>query len=137
MEEGRCGNNTSEDTLDGIDFKTGVKITERAVGENKTDVQPHERTAPPKNKTHESADAPVFFNPVAIVNPDERKILHIVKNFEQRDAGKNVDDTVIAIPPEADARDDQRQLHWIGTLSLRPHSREVDQEQNRNRDGGQ
>ena len=105
MEQARCGNNASEDTLDRLDFKTGVEITERAVGENKTDVQPHQRTAPPKNKTHEPTDGAVLFHPVAIVNPDQGKVLHVMKNFEQRDAGENIGNAVIAVPPKAERGD--------------------------------
>src|SRR5947208_15188463 len=68
---------SGQHALDRLDLKAGIEIGERAVGENEPDVEPDQGTAAPENKPHESADAAVFFNPVAVINPDERKILHM------------------------------------------------------------
>ena len=130
MKKTRCRNHTGEHTLHRLDFEAGIEIREGTVGKNKPDVQPNQRTAPAENEAHEAADRAIFFNATAIVNPDQREILHIVKNLEQRDPGQNVGDAVIAIPPESDGRGQQRQLHRIGTFPFRPHPGKIEQEQN-------
>src|SRR5439155_25467429 len=74
---------------------------------------------------------------VTIVNPNEGEVLDIMKDFEQSNARQNIGDAIIAIPPEADARDEQSELNWIGTFSLYPHPGEVHQEKDRNSDRSQ
>src|SRR5438309_2751995 len=130
MKKTRCRHYAGEHTLHRLDFETGIEISEGTVGKNKPDVQPNQRTASSKNKTHEAADRAVLFHTAAIVNPDEREVLHIVKNLEQRDPRQNVGDGVIAVPPKSNTRDQQRQLDRIGTFPFRPHSREIEQNQN-------
>src|SRR5207249_1000617 len=87
--------------------------------------------AAPKDKTHESANGWILFYAGAIIDPDQRKILHVVKDFEERDTGKNIRHTVIAIPPESDAGPEQGQLHRIRPFSNHPHPDEIGEEQNR------
>src|SRR6266446_4981209 len=82
MKKTRRRHYTSEHTLYRLDFETGIEIAEGTVGKNKSDVQPNQRTAPSKNKPHEPADRAVFFYTAAIVNPDQREVLNIVKHFE-------------------------------------------------------
>src|SRR6266487_4385472 len=88
-----------EHTLHRLDFETGIEIPEGTIGKNKPDVQPNQRTAPAKDKAHEAADRAVLFHTAAIVNPDEREVLHIVKTPAYRDPRQNVVDGVIAVPP--------------------------------------
>src|SRR6266446_5457484 len=99
MEEARCRHHPGEYTLDCLDVDTLFKNPERAIGEDKSDVDTNQRTAPSKNKPHETANRAVLFHAIAIVDPDEREVLHIVKNFEQRDPSKNVGHAIIAVPP--------------------------------------
>ena len=82
-----------------------VEIRKRAVGENQADIEPNQRAAPPKYKAHEAADVAVLLHTIAVVNPDQREVLHVVKNFEQRNAHQNVRDQIIAVPPKRYARD--------------------------------
>src|SRR6266542_430325 len=97
MKKTRRRHYAGEHTLYRLDFETGIEIAKGTVGKNQPDVEPNQRTAPAKNKPHEAADRAVFFHAAAIVNPDQRKVLHIVKQFEQRDARKNVGDAVTAM----------------------------------------
>src|SRR5205085_4623713 len=82
-----------------------VQITDRAVGENKPDVESDECAASSKDKPHETANGAVFLDSVAVVNPYQGEVLDVVKNFEERDAGENVGHAIIAIPPKCDAGD--------------------------------
>ena len=45
----------------------------------------------------------VLLHSIAIVNPDEREVLDVMEDFEERDSGENVCDAVIAEPPKTDA----------------------------------
>jgi hypothetical protein len=45
-----------------------------------------------------------------------------VEDFEQGDPDKNVRDEIIAVPPKGDTRDEQSQLHGIGSLPYDPQS---------------
>ena len=74
-----------------IDFDPVAKKRERAIGEDEADVDADQGTAAAKNKPHEAAHRPVLFHTVAIVDPDERKVLHVVENFEERNPGENVE----------------------------------------------
>src|SRR3954468_16481509 len=100
MEEARSRDHAGENTLHRFDLEMRVKIRERAVGENQPDIEPDQRTAAPENKTHEPADGPVLLHAVAIINPDKRQILDVVKNFKESDASEDVGHAVVAIPPE-------------------------------------
>src|SRR5437867_11525451 len=102
-----------------------IEITDRAVGKNQPDIKPDQRPAPAKNKTHESADGAVFLDAVPVVNPNDREVLHVVKNFEERDAGENIGDAVVAIPPERDAGKKERDLHRILSTTRDPHPNKV------------
>src|SRR5438128_1464516 len=125
---------TSEDAFDRFYSEMGIEISKRAVGENQADVQSDERAASSKNKAHESADSAVFLHAVAIVDPDEREILHVVENFEERNANKNVRDAVIAVPPKGNGRDQQRRLYRVRPLAQVPHPAKMQDEKDRNCD---
>ena len=56
-----------------------------------------------------------------------------MKNFEQGDTGENVGHAVIAVPPERNAGDKERQLHRILSGSGNPHSHVIRQPKNRYR----
>ena len=62
----------------------------RAIGEDEADIKPNQRAAPSEHESHEPADVAVFLDTIAIVDPDERQVLHVVKNFKQRDADEDV-----------------------------------------------
>ena len=112
-----------------------LKYASDAVGENQPDIQPDQRTAASKDKPHEATDRAVLLDAIAIVDPDEREVLaHRERLRRARSRRGMLSDAVIAKPPKRDARDEQRELHRIGTLSHHPHPSEICQEQNRNRD---
>ena len=54
--------------------------------------------------------------------------MHIVKNFEERDPGKNVGHAIIAVPPKNNAGDEERELHRVRPFPRHPHSRKIYQE---------
>src|SRR5262249_1746286 len=99
------------------------------------DIEPDERAASSKHETHESADVAVLLHPVSVVDPDKREVLHVVKDFEQRNTYKNIGDEVIAVPPKRDAGNKQSHLHRVGPLPYDPHPPKMDEKQNRNCDG--
>src|SRR2546423_9840137 len=99
-----------------------IEITNRAVGKNETHIEPNKRTTAPKHETHETADRTVFLDAVPIINPDDRQVLRIVKDLEQCDAGKNVRDAVVTVPPKHDARCEECELDRIMPSAGDPHS---------------
>ena len=135
MEQRRSGNNAGKNALDCVDLQLRIKIGERAVGKNQAEIKTDERAAASKNKTHKSADILVFFDPVAVVNPNQREVLHVVKNLKQRNTDEQIGDAVIAIPPKADARDQQREFYRVSSLGMLPTPSEIGKEQDRNRNG--
>src|SRR6266550_4779395 len=134
MEQRRGSNHASQDALDRFYSEMGIEISKRSIGKNQTDVESDERAAPPEHKAHESTDVAVFLHTVAIVDPDEREVLHIVEDFEERDANKNVGDAVIAVPPKSNRRDQQRRLYRVRPFAQVPHPAKMQDEKNRNCD---
>src|SRR5206468_12644345 len=104
------------------------------IGENEADVQSYQRTAPSENKAHEPTDIAVFLHAVAIVDPDEREILHVVEDFEERNTDENIRDAVITVPPKGNSCGQQRKLYRIRPFSHVPHSGKMQDEKNRNAD---
>src|SRR5947207_9458350 len=94
---------------------TGGRKSDRSVGQHQTYINSDQRTAASKDKPHEPTDALISFHAAAIINPDNRQVLDIVKHLKQCDAYENVLNTVIAIPPKGDAADEKRHLHLAGT----------------------
>src|SRR5438067_9687853 len=125
MEQGRSGDDAGEDAFDCVDLELGVKIGKRAVGKNQTEIKTNKRAAASKHKTHKSADAFVFLDPVAIINPNQREVLHIVENLKQGDANEQIGNSIIAIPPKGDARNEQGQFYWISSLPMSPTPNKV------------
>src|SRR5207248_9145425 len=107
----------------------GIEISERAVGKNEAEIESNKRTTATENEAHESADVLILFDAVAIINPDQRKVLHVVKDFEQRDPDEKVRNEVVAVPPKADAGDQQHELDRIRSLRLRRHPDKIRHEQ--------
>ncbi|PYJ77069.1 MAG: hypothetical protein DME69_11715 [Verrucomicrobia bacterium] len=134
MKQRGCGDYASEDAFDRFDPEMGIEISKRAVSENQADVQSDERAASSENKTHEPTDIAVLLHAVAIVDPDEREILHVVEDFEERNANKNVRDAVIAVPPKGNGRHQQRRLYWVWPLAQVPHPAKMHDEKDRNCD---
>src|SRR5437899_5254992 len=134
MKQRGSGDYASEDAFDRVYSQMGIEIRKRAVGENQADVQSNQRTAPSENEAHEPTDIAVFLHAVAIVDPDEREILHVVENFEERNANKNVRDAVIAVPPKGNGRDQQRRLYRVRPLAQVPHPAKMQDEKDRNCD---
>src|SRR5205807_10294538 len=102
-----------EHTRHRVDPDVGIQVTNRAISKNETNIKSNQRSAATENKTHEATDRAVFLDSVAIVNPNQRQVLDVVKHFEQRDPGENIRDAVVAIPPKRDARDKKRQFYRI------------------------
>ena len=82
MEQTGRRHHSGEHSFNRIHVDTFLEIRERPIGENKADVEPDQRTAPSEDKAHEAADRLVLFDAIAIVDPDERKVLHVVEHFE-------------------------------------------------------
>src|SRR5205085_3234596 len=135
MEQPGCCDHAGKNSFDFIYFDVVLENPERAVSEDKANVDADQGTAAAKNKPHKAANRAVFFHAVAIVDPDKREVLHIVKNLEERNPSEDVRDAVIAIPPKRNARRKQRQLDRIGPLADPPHLRKIDQKQDRHRNG--
>ena len=135
MQERGGRDHAGEQTLDRFNAKMRIEISQRTVSEDQTDVETDERAAPPENKSHEAADRAVFFDTVAIVNPNKRKVLHIVKHFEQRDAHENANDDVVAVPPKRNARHEQRKFHRVWPLAARPHPDKIRQKKRGDTEG--
>src|SRR5256714_2106599 len=140
MEKSRCGDDANENMFDGLNGDTGRRQGDRAVGQNQADIDTDERAATPENETHEPADALIAFHPGAIVDPDNREILHVVENFKERNPDEDVLHAVIAVPPKSDTADQQRDfdgadnapLGPISPLSPSEHRRYHPQRQNHN-----
>ncbi len=128
MEQRGRGDHTGEDAFNGLYPEMGIEITERAIGKDQPDIKPNERTAPSKDEAHESTDVTVLLHSIAVVDPDKREVLHVVEDFEQRNTYKNVRDEIIAVPPKRDARDEQSNLHGIGSLPYDPQPAEMQDE---------
>ena len=58
-----------------------------------------------------------------------------MEDLEQRDADKNVRDEIIAVPPKGDAGNQQSKLHGVRSLAYDPQSTEMQQKEDRDRDG--
>ena len=127
MQKSRRCHDTREHARDGVHSNVGIQIADRAISHDQPDIESDQRSAPAKDETHESADGTVFLHPVPIVDPNNRKVLRVVKNLEERDAGQNIRDAVIAIPPKRDAAGKQRQLHRILARPGHPHSNVISQ----------
>src|SRR5215510_1870746 len=90
MQQCGSGHHAGKDAFDRVDPEMRIDEGKRAVGENESDIKSNQRSAPSEDEPHKSANVPVFLDTVAIVNPDERQVLHVVENFEQRDPDENV-----------------------------------------------
>src|SRR5580704_12578179 len=106
MEQRGSRHNSGEDAFNSVYSEMGIEITERAISKDQTDIEADERAAPAKDKAHESANVAILFHTIAVVDPDEREVLHVMKNLEQRDADKNIRNEIIAVPPKRDAGDE-------------------------------
>src|SRR5215470_1543084 len=89
MEQRGRRNRAGEDAFNRVYSKMRIEITERAIGKYQPHIKPDERAAPSKHEAHESTNITVFFHAIAIVDPDKREVLHVVEDFEQRDADEN------------------------------------------------
>src|SRR6516162_6633503 len=85
MEHSGGGYDSGQDPLHCINFdETGIDEGKRTVGKDQANIKADERPAAAENETHEATDRSIFLNPTAIVNPDNREVLHIVKHLEER-----------------------------------------------------
>src|SRR5437867_2895535 len=121
MEQHRSGHHTGEHAFDCIDADIRFEITQRPVGEDQADVKTDQRATAPEHEPHKPADRAVCLNPFAIIDPNQREVLDVVKCFEQRNADENARHDVVAVPPKGDARDEKHQLYWIWPLPADPH----------------
>src|SRR2546423_9128552 len=122
MEQSRCGDDANENMFDGLNGDTGRRQGDRAVGQNQADIYTDERAATPENETHEPADALIAFDSGAIIDPDNREILHVVENFKERNPDEDVLHAVIAVPPKSDTADQQRDFDGADNAPLGPIS---------------
>ena len=82
MEQGRRGYYSGENTFNGFDVDIRLGQTQPTVREHQAYVDAYECATAPKHETHEPADRAVAFDSFTIINPDKRKVLHIVEHFE-------------------------------------------------------
>ena len=121
MEQGRSRHHAGEDALDCVDAYIRLEITERAVGENQPNVKTNQRATAPEEKAHKTPNRTVFLDPVAIIDPNQGKVLDIVKYFEQCNTDENACHDVVAVPPKRNARDEKHELYRMGSLPADPH----------------
>src|SRR2546426_4119440 len=81
MEQRGSGHYTSEDAFDYGDIDARLKIPQRPVGKDQPHVKTHQRTAAPKHEAQNPADRAVGLNPFAIIDPNQREVLDVVKYF--------------------------------------------------------
>src|SRR5206468_10342649 len=102
-----------------------LEITQGPVGQDQTHVKADERAAAPEQETHEAADRAICLHALAIIDPNQREILDIVKYFEQRNANKNACHDVVAVPPKRNAGDKKDQLYRTWSLPAGPHPNKI------------
>jgi hypothetical protein len=108
-----------------------LRETKRSIRHYQADINADERPTPPENEAHKSTDARVALDPGPIIDPDNREVLHIMKHLEKRDAHEDVLDAVIAVPPEADTGNQQRQFDWTEATARPPVAPLTPQEHHR------
>ena len=135
MQQRGSSHHAGKDALNSVHADMRIDVRYGAIGQNEAYVESHKRTAPSKHETHESADVAVFLNPIAVIDPHKRQVLHVVKNFEQGNSNENVRYEIIAVPPKRDARDQQSYLHRIRPFSDYPKPTEMRDKQAGNGDG--
>jgi len=90
MQQRRGGHHPGENPFDGLHPEMRIDEGNRAVGKDEADIKADQRAAPSEHESHKSPNVAVFLDAVAIVDPDERQVLHVVKNFEQRNPDEDV-----------------------------------------------
>ena len=129
MEECRCSHDAGKNIFNGVDADIRFGQTQPTVGEHQPYVHSHKRATAPKHKAHEPTDRAVALDSFPIINPDERKVLHIMKYLEQRNANQNARHDLIAVPPERNACDEQHQFHRTRPLTAAPHPKKIREKQ--------
>src|SRR5438093_3780219 len=79
MQERGSGDHTRQDAFNRVDSEMRINEGERAIGENEANVKANQRSAPSEDEPHEPANIAVFLDAVAVVNPNERQVLHVVE----------------------------------------------------------
>src|SRR4029079_5463015 len=98
-------------------------------------IKANQRAAPTEHESHEPANVAVFLDAVAIVDPDQRQVLHVVKHFEQRNPNEDVRDKIIAVPPKRDTGHQQSKFYRIWPMPRNPCPNKMGGEQNRHKNG--
>jgi len=125
MEQRRSGHHTSEHAFDCFDADTRLEIAEGPISEDQPHIKADQRATTPEHEAHKPADRAVGLNPFAIIDPDQREVLDIVKYFEQCNADENARHDIVAVPPKSNARDEKHQLYRIWPLPGDPHTDKV------------
>src|SRR6266487_1992965 len=128
MKQGRRSHYAGENTFNGFDADIRLGQTQPTVREHQAYIDAYECATAPEDKTHKPADRAIALDPFTVVNPDKRKVLHVVKHFEQCDADKNAGYDIVAVPPKGNARDKKDELNRTRPLPLYPHPDEVHEE---------
>ena len=82
MEQRRSGHHTGENAFDCFDADTRLEIAECPVSEDQPHIKADQRATTPEHEAHKPADRAVGLNPFAIIDPDQREVLDVVKYFE-------------------------------------------------------
>src|SRR5438105_10963587 len=110
-----------------MSYQMRLVITMRTISEEQPDIKTHQGAATAEHESHETADGSVALDSLAIVNPDQRQVLHVVKHFKQRDAHEHAGHDVIAIPPKRNARDEKHEFHRARPFPAAPHPNKIRQ----------
>src|SRR5947207_730722 len=82
MQQSGRGNNARENAFDRVHSDMRIDVRNRAVGQNEAHIKSDQRTAPSKHESHKPANVAVFRDTIAIIDQNQREVLHIVQNFK-------------------------------------------------------
>ena len=82
MQQRGSGYYAREDPFDRVHSDMRIDVRNRAVGQNEAHIKSDQRTAPSEHESHEPANVAVFLDTIAVIDPNERQVLHVVENFK-------------------------------------------------------
>ena len=133
MEQSRCRQEGDQNVPHRSRRDTFEKL-EAAKSETKTDVASDKCSAAAKQKRDEPADASLLLDPPSIEHPDNRQVLHVVKNLKHRRPDQQVRRPCVRVPVERDAGQHQANSNRLATMltereerSPQPDNRNADQ----------
>ncbi|NJL28875.1 MAG: hypothetical protein HC897_13775 [Thermoanaerobaculia bacterium] len=135
VEQRRGHEHTLEHLFERLDRQPLGNVGERAVGEHQPHVKPGQRTAAAEEEAQQATQPLRRLDPLAIEQPDDREVLHVVEDLEQRHADQDVLDHHAAVPPEAKAGGHQQELDRARRVALEPLPQRVGEKRDRDQRG--